>query len=130
MAILIRIVKRLLRFTAYAVLAAVVLLVIGVLVVGLTPFGARFAADQVSRLASTPDRVITLGTPSGLLNGRLRLDQVTIADSQGTFAEVRDIAVDWSPLSLLGGTFKADLVSAGSVSVIRAPVVTQTPPPA
>ncbi|CAN7320131.1 translocation/assembly module TamB domain-containing protein [Rhizobium sp. LjRoot30] len=130
MAILIRIVKRLLRLTAYAVLAAVVLLVIGVLVVGLTPFGARFAADQVSQLASTPDRVITLGTPSGLLTGRLRLDQVTVADSQGTFAEVRDIAVDWSPLSLLGGTFKVDLVSAGSVSIVRAPIVTQTPPPA
>ncbi len=118
------------RFLGYAVLALVCIALLGLLFVGLTPVGARLAADQVARLASTPDRQVALGQPSGLLSGRLRLDSVIISDTKGAYAELRDIAVDWSPLSLLRGTFRADQVSAGLVSVERPPVVTEVAPPA
>ncbi len=121
------ILKTFARYLGYAVLALVCLLVLALLFVGFTPVGARLAADQVAKLASTPDRQVVLGTPSGLLSGHLRLDSVVVSDTKGPYAELRDIAVDWSPLSLLTATFHAEQVSAGLVSVERPPVVTETP---
>ena len=115
---------RLLKWLGYAALCGVVLVLLAVLFVGFTPMGARIAAKQISSLVSTPDQVIEISPPSGLLTGRLRLDNVTLSDRQGPYARVNQIAVDWSPLSLLAGTFHADRVSAGSmtasISVVEA----------
>ncbi|MFK0385877.1 translocation/assembly module TamB domain-containing protein [Agrobacterium sp. NPDC090273] len=113
---------RLLKWLGYIVLCGVVLLLLAVLFVGFTPIGARIAADQVSSLVSSPDQKIEISPPRGLLTGRLRLDNVTLSDRQGAYARVDDIAVDWSPLSLLAGTFHADMVSARSIEVDRKPL--------
>ncbi|MGV1986497.1 translocation/assembly module TamB domain-containing protein [Agrobacterium sp. 22-221-1] len=113
---------RLLKWLGYAALYGVVLVLLAVLFVGFTPMGARIAAKQISSLVSTPDQVIEISPPSGLLTGRLRLDNVTLSDRQGPYARVNQIAVDWSPLSLLAGTFHADRVSAGSIDVERKPL--------
>ncbi|KJF71857.1 translocation/assembly module TamB domain-containing protein [Agrobacterium arsenijevicii] len=113
---------RLLKWLGYAALCGVVLVLLAVLFVGLTPMGARIAAKQISSLVSTPDQTIEISPPSGLLTGRLRLDNVTLSDRQGPYARVNQIAVDWSPLSLLAGTFHADRVSAGSIDVERKPL--------
>lgn len=59
------------------------------------------------------------------MTGRLRLDNVTLSDRQGPYARVNQIAVDWSPLSLLAGTFHADRVSAGSIDVERKPLASE-----
>jgi translocation and assembly module TamB len=113
---------RLLKWLGYAALCGVVLVLLAVLFVGLTPMGARIAAQQISSLVSTPDQTIEISPPSGLLTGRLRLDNVTLSDRQGPYARLNQIAVDWSPLSLLAGTFHADRVSAGSIDVERKPL--------
>lgn len=119
---------RLLKWLGYAALFGVVLVLLAVLFVGLTPMGARIAATQISSLVSTPDQVIEISPPSGLLTGRLRLDNVTLSDRQGPYARVNQIAVDWSPLSLLAGTFHADRVSAGSIDVERKPLASEQTP--
>ena len=113
---------RLLKWFAYTALGVVALLIAAVLFIGLTPTGSRFAATQISSLISSPDQKIDISTPKGLLSGRLRLDNVTISDRDGAFARLNGIAVDWSPLDLLGGTFHADTISAASVEVDRAPL--------
>ncbi len=113
---------RLLKWLGYAALCGVALVLLAVLFIGFTPMGARIAAKQISSLISTPDQMIALSTPRGLLTGRLRLDNVTLSDRQGPYARINEIAVDWSPLSLLAGTFHADRVSAGSISVERKPL--------
>jgi translocation and assembly module TamB len=113
---------RLLKWLGYAALCGVVLVLLAVLFVGLTPMGAKIAAQQISSLVSTPDQTIEISPPSGLLTGRLRLDNVTLSDRQGPYARLNQIAVDWSPLSLLAGTFHADRVSAGSIDVERKPL--------
>jgi translocation and assembly module TamB len=74
---------RLLKWLGYAALFGVVLVLLAVLFVGFTPMGARIAATQISSLVSTPDQVIEISPPSGLLTGRLRLDNVTLSDRQG-----------------------------------------------
>lgn len=112
---------RLLKWLGYAALCCVVLVLLTVLFIGFTPMGARIAAKQISSLVSTPDQTIEISPPGGLLTGRLRLDNVTLSDRQGPYARLNQIAVDWSPLSLLAGTFHADHVSAGSIDVERQP---------
>lgn len=133
MSILIRILGKLARWIAYAVVAILLLVIAAVLVVGLVPSATGYAVDQVAKLASTPDHTITITAPSGLLNGNLRVGSITVADTKGVFAKVQNLAVDWSPMSLLTGTFQADRVAAEVVDFQRVPVSTAAPaqePPA
>lgn len=116
---------RLLKWLGYAALCCVVLVLLAVLFVGFTPMGARIAANQISSLVSTPDQTIEISPPGDATTGRLRLDNVTLSDRQGPYARLNQIAVDWSPLSLLAGTFHADHVSAGSIDVERQPLPAQ-----
>ncbi len=127
MSILIRILGKLVRWIAYAVVAILLLAIAAVLVVGLVPSAAGYAVDQVAKLASTPDRTIAVATPSGLLNGNLRVGSITVSDTKGIYAKVQNLAIDWSPLSLLTGTFHADRVAADVVDFERLPVSTAAP---
>ncbi|QRM53348.1 hypothetical protein [Sinorhizobium sp. BG8] len=121
MTVLLRILGRLFRIALYGLALCVVLLLAAVAFVGFTDSGARMAMSYVEKLISTPERTVVLGDPSGLLTGRLRIGSAVLGDRKGTYAEVRDVAVDWSPLSLAFLEFKAQLVSAGSVSLLRLP---------
>ncbi|MGO7522538.1 hypothetical protein, partial [Rhizobium brockwellii] len=73
---------------------------------------------------------ITIAAPSGLLGGNLKVGSITVADTKGVYAKVQNLAVDWSPASLLTGTFHADRVAADVVDFQRLPVSTATPTPA
>jgi translocation and assembly module TamB len=129
MSILIRILGKLVRWIAYAVVAILLLVIAAVLVVGLVPSATGYAVDQVAKIASTPDRTIAIAAPSGLLNGNLRVGSITVSDTKGPYAKVQNLAIDWSPLSLLTGTFHADRVAADVVDFERPPVSTVAPAP-
>ncbi|MDJ1635011.1 translocation/assembly module TamB domain-containing protein [Rhizobium rhizogenes] len=124
MSMLIRILGRLLRFVGYVVVAILVLAIIAVLVVGFVPGATGYAVNRVAKLVSTPDRTITIAQPSGLLTGSLRVGAITVTDTKGTVAKLQNLAIDWSPLSLLTGTFHADRVAADVVDLQRLPVST------
>ncbi|MBB3570426.1 translocation/assembly module TamB domain-containing protein [Rhizobium sp. BK491] len=130
MSILIRILGKLVRWIAYTVVAILLLVIAAVLVVGLVPSATGYAVDQVAKVASTPDRTIAIAAPSGLLNGNLRVGSITVSDTKGPYAKVQNLAIDWSPLSLLTGTFHADRVAADVVDFERLPVSTAAPAPA
>lgn len=121
-----RLLKRLTRFVlrlvAYGVGVTLVLGVVAVLLAGYTNVGGSFVAGQLASLLSTPDRKITIDGAGPLLGGNLRIESVALADSQGPYAEFRDIAMDWSPLDLLGGRLTAERIAAGTVRIDRAPV--------
>ncbi len=72
MSTLIRILGRLVRLIAYAVVAILALAIAVVLIVGFVPAATGYAVNQVARLVSTPDHTITITQPSGLLTGGLR----------------------------------------------------------
>ncbi|PST17963.1 translocation/assembly module TamB [Rhizobium sp. JAB6] len=129
MSILIRILGKLVRLIAYAVVAILLLVIAAVLVVGLVPSATGYAVDQVAKLASTPDRTIAIAAPSGLLSGNLRIGSITVSDTKGPYAKVQNLAIDWSPLSLLTGTFHADRVAAGVIDFKRLPVSTAAAAP-
>ncbi|MFN7025610.1 MAG: translocation/assembly module TamB domain-containing protein [Pseudorhizobium sp.] len=116
---------RLLKWIATLFAAAVaILIVMGlgiILFVGLTPVGGRIAAERVSQIISTPDRNISISRPQGLLTGELHLADLTLSDSEGVYAQLNDINIEWSPTALLSGVFRAEKVSVSDINVLRAP---------
>ena len=116
-----RILRATLRYAGYG-LAVLVVLVIALLgFVGFSDSGARLAVSYAEKIAAANGQVISISEPSGLLTGKLRAGAITLGDEKGTYAEIRDLAVDWSPLRLLFFSFDASRVSASSISLLRLP---------
>lgn len=115
---------RIAGIVAASLLALMVLLIV---LVGLLPVGGRLIAGTVAALASNEERTVTLSPPTGIFNGRLRIDTITVGDRDGTYATISDLAVDWSPASLIRGAFHASNVSAGRIALSRKPLPSQTP---
>jgi translocation and assembly module TamB len=116
-----RILRATLRFIGYGLAVLVVLLAGLVGFIGFTDAGARFAVSQAEKIAAASGQVISISEPSGLLTGKLRAGSIALGDARGTYVEIRDLAVDWSPLQLLFFSFEAERVSASSVSLLRLP---------
>ncbi|MCO5152422.1 MULTISPECIES: translocation/assembly module TamB domain-containing protein [unclassified Shinella] len=116
-----RILRATLRFIGYGLAVLVVLLAGLVGFIGFTDAGARFAVSQAEKIAAASGQVISISEPSGLLTGKLRAGSIALGDARGTYAEIRDLAVDWSPLQLLFFSFEAERVSTSSVSLLRLP---------
>jgi translocation and assembly module TamB len=101
-----------------------VLAIVALVVLGYTATGNQFMADQIANRVSTPDMQIRIEGASGLLAGDFRIDRVTVADTKGTFAEIENIVLDWSPWDLLAGEFDADRIAAANIRLERPPVQT------
>ncbi|MBT9370747.1 translocation/assembly module TamB domain-containing protein [Rhizobium sp. CSW-27] len=114
------------RIALGAVTVLLVLLLAAVLFLGFVPAGNRLAGQAISSLISSPSQTIELSAPKGLLTGRLRIESVRLSDRDGLFATAEGIAVDWSPLALLSGTFHADLIAIDRLALERPPVPPQT----
>ncbi|WP_416797169.1 translocation/assembly module TamB domain-containing protein [Ciceribacter azotifigens] len=129
MQFLTRLTKWILRLAAYVAGTTLALLIVAIVLGGFTSFGGRLLSGWIAELASTPDRRIAISEPGPLLSGRLRIGTVTIADTKGTYATIRDLAVDWTPSALLAGRFRADRIAATAIEIDRQPMVTQPPTP-
>ena len=122
MRLLTRITRFALRLIAYGLGVTLVLGAVAILVAGFTSVGGSFVAGQLASMLSTPDRQITIAGTGPLLTGDLRIESVSLADSKGRYAEIRDIAMDWAPLDLLHGRLTAERVAASAVRIDRAPL--------
>ena len=116
-----RILRATLRYIGFGLALLLVLLVAALGFVGFTDAGARFAVSYAEKIAAASGQVISISEPSGLLTGRLRASAITVGDEKGTYAEIRDLSVDWSPWELLFFSFDAERISASSVSLLRLP---------
>ncbi|WP_313616367.1 translocation/assembly module TamB domain-containing protein [Agrobacterium sp.] len=116
-----------LKWIVYITAGLVLFLALFVCFIGFTASGAKFAAHQISSLASSADQKVEISPPLGLLTGKLRLESVVLSDRNGAYARINGIAVDWSPMALLTGTFRADLVSASTIEFDRTPLPSEQP---
>ena len=104
-----------------------VLLVVAIVafaILGYTTAGNQFLADQIASRVSTPDMQIRIEGARGLLAGRFRIERISVADTSGPFAEIDDLAIDWSPFSLLTAEFEADRIAAARIDIQRPPIQT------
>ena len=100
------------------------LLVAGVLLflfMGFTAPGARLTASLIEKYASTPDQIVRINDPSALLTGNFSAATVTLFDSKGIYAELRELQIEWSPTALFSTRFDAARITAGSVRIERLP---------
>ncbi|MFD1327945.1 translocation/assembly module TamB domain-containing protein [Mycoplana ramosa] len=117
-----KILQQALRYLGYVAALVVVAFVSAIGFVGFTDAGARLVASFIEDATAKSDTRIAIAAPSGLLTGRFRADAITLSDREGTFAEIRAVAVDWSPLDLIFLQFNAQRLSASDLLVSRRPV--------
>ncbi|MBP1852214.1 translocation/assembly module TamB domain-containing protein [Rhizobium halophytocola] len=92
-----------------------------IVLLGFSSAGSGLLADVAGRLASGPGRTVTIDHIGPLLTGKLRIGSVVVADERGAYAELHDLAIDWTPSDLLKGTFKAERIAVASVKLDRLP---------
>ena len=122
---LVLILKTASRWLAYLVGIVVVAALLLVLFAGFTAPGARMVATLIEKYASTPDQIVRISDPSALLTGDFKASTVTLFDSKGVYAEIRDVAIDWSPKALFSSRFDASLIKARTVRLERLPIPSQ-----
>jgi translocation and assembly module TamB len=110
------------RYCVYGLCILAGVFAIALTMVGTTQFGTRFVGDMAASLVSKPNRIVKIDSISGLLDGHLRVGDITVSDAKGTYAQLKDLSIDWSPLALLSKRFDASQIKATSVSVIRQPL--------
>lgn len=118
--------------SALAALAILVVLMLGAaMALMYSEPGRALIARSLERALSTPGEMeIEIGRLSGPLPGRMRIDRLTVRDSQGDWLTSRDLAVRWSPLALLQGRLQIDDIRAGEIALLRKPAPPQTDTPA
>jgi translocation and assembly module TamB len=123
---MIRYLRIALRYLLYSFLVLIVLAVGAAAVLTLTEGGRSSLASIASDLASGPGRTVRISGIDGLLSGNLTAEQVVVEDKEGPWTTLTDVAVDWSPLALLGFAFEAERVSVERIEVMRLPEATET----
>src|SRR5688572_9777009 len=97
--------------------AATLLLLLGLLL--FTPPGLRLVGSLVRPLSGG---TVTVEQLSGTFPNRLRAASVEIADTQGAWLRLTDIALDWSAFSALRNHIEVRDVTAARITVLRRPV--------
>lgn len=113
------------RWFLYCLGLVLVAAVLFLVFAGFTAPGARMVAAMIEKYASTPDQIVRINDPSALLTGDFTASSITLFDSKGVYAEIREVAIDWSPTALFAKRFEAAKLSAGSVRLERLPIPSQ-----
>jgi len=71
---------------------------------------------------SSPGRQVNVVGFEGALSSRATLAELTIADADGVWLTLRDVALDWSRSALLRGRVEVSELVAGEIIVARAPL--------
>ena len=116
--------RRLRRIVLWLV-AVLVLIPVLAVVAALVLLNIDPGRRLVERLAQqlTAGQVVLAGL-GGRFPDALTLRHAEVHDAKGAWLYLDDVALDWSPLALLGGEARVDRVAAGSIDVPRLPVST------
>lgn len=101
------------------VLAAPVLLIGGVWGFANVDPGRRAIESLTASLTGGTVRIEGL---AGRFPAASRVGRLTVADSQGRWLTIDDLALDWSPTRLFSGLARVDALTAARVAVARLPV--------
>ncbi len=111
---------RAVRRAALAACILVLVVVSLVRVLALTPVGQAYVESRIENL-NVRGQSIEIDGLSGDLLGRFKIEELRVADSQGSWLEAQDAELKWAPLALLSGHLKLNAIDVGNVSVSRRP---------
>jgi translocation and assembly module TamB len=95
-----------------------VMILAGLLAIANTPPGARLIERMIAR---STGGTVQLEHLAGRFPDAVRIGRVTVADGAGVWLRAGDIALDWSPLTLLTGQVLIDRLTAGTITIDRSP---------
>ena len=124
-----RILTWMLRLLGGLVAVSIALFVVATLLGGFSRTGSQFLADRIAAVVSTDNRQITLSGTGPLLSSEFSVERITVSDSQGVYASIEDLALDWTPRDLIRKRFTAERISARQVTVSRPPLPSAEPEP-
>lgn len=102
------------------VLAGVAGLAVGVILVGAnTGPGRRLLMQQTTSLTGG---MVALSGLSGRFPDNFHLDSIALHDKQGVWLSLKNIDLNWSPLSLVGRTARIYAIKADQLDIPRLPV--------
>lgn len=87
-----------------------------------TRHGEETFAAAVSRSASSPGNKVEIGALDGLLSAHPVARDITLADRDGVWLKIDRVAVDWSPLALLGFRLDIQRIDIPTVDMLRRPI--------
>lgn len=103
-------------------------------VVGITPAAAQSEADDVGFIASflqnnlsDAGRDVRIRGFAGAISSRATIQELTIADDDGIWLTLRDVALQWNRAAVLRGRIDIRELTAGEVIVSRQPVTADAP---
>ncbi|MFW8635533.1 translocation/assembly module TamB domain-containing protein [Cribrihabitans pelagius] len=70
---------------------------------------------------SGESRYIDVTGLEGALSSRATVERITVSDEEGVWLTIEDAELDWNRLALLRGRFSVNTLSAGRITVARAP---------
>jgi translocation and assembly module TamB len=89
-----------------------------------TPAGEQWLAARLGGWLSTPGQSVSVTGLDLRWPLDLRLQRIDLADPQGEWLALDDVAIDWRPLRLLAGEVSAESVAIGNIILSRRPVAT------
>jgi len=108
--------RRILLWALAGVLGLFVLVVAAILIIPNTGPGARLIERETASLTGGTVRLQGFG---GRFPDAPRIAHVELRDPNGAWLTIDDLALDWSPLKLLGGTAQIDRLTAADVAIPR-----------
>ena len=73
-------------------------------------------------LSSVGRQVVITGF-AGALSSQATIQQMTLADSEGIWLTLTDVALDWNRAALFSGNLSVNTLTAGTITVARKPVI-------
>src|SRR3954467_2417237 len=107
----------------FAAFVALLFLLAGGLVLLDSAPGHRFIIDRIAGFETASGLKVRIGRIDGSVFGKSQLRNVAVSDTRGVFLTSPEIDLDWSPGAWLSNRLHIDRVTAGRVTLIRAPVL-------
>ena len=110
-------------FIAGGVLLAVIVLASGLWVWLFNTTGGRnYLIAKVESVASSPERIVKIGTLSGAPPQNLEITGMSVADTSGVWLDVEKATLVWSPFALLNRRVEIDQIVIERGTYHRAPI--------
>ncbi len=118
--------RKILLWVAGVTVLLPVALVVAALALANTGPGRRLIETQADSLSGG---MVALRGLSGRFPDALRLAHLEVHDTKGTWLTLDNVALDWSPLALIGRTARIARLSASAMDVLRLPAPAAKPAP-
>ena len=118
---------RTLRRFATGLAIALLILFLAVRLFAMTPMAKSLVEARIEAMSFRGQSVEVDGLKGDLL-GRVRLEKLTVSDSDGVWLTAHDTEIDWSPLVLFSRTLRFKLIEVEQIEAIRRPQLKESAP--